>query len=128
MATQDLERIEQILKSGDFSQFIGMEEDSLLEVKSAPYDLATPEGRYELAKDVSAFANAGAGYLIIGLATKRPQNALVDVVDSLTLIPEAAFPVPKYAGVIREYSHPEIKGLAIDWMKANGEADRRHLG
>jgi|SoiMethySBSTD1v2_1073268.scaffolds.fasta_scaffold360489_3 hypothetical protein len=31
------------------------------------YDLGTPSGRIELAKDVSGFANAEGGYLIVGL-------------------------------------------------------------
>jgi predicted HTH transcriptional regulator len=62
--------IKTILDNRQFDLLIGQEEDTWFEAKGRnPYDFTTPAGRYELAKDVSAFANADGGILVVGLAT-----------------------------------------------------------
>jgi len=66
------EAIKVILDTRQFDQLIGREEDAWFEAKQrSPYDLTPPTGRYELAKDVSAFANADGGLLVVGLTTTR---------------------------------------------------------
>jgi predicted HTH transcriptional regulator len=73
------ESIKAILDGGQFSALIGLDEDTSLEAKRGnSYDFATPTGRYELAKDVSAFANAEGGILLIGLTTVVPADAKTD--------------------------------------------------
>jgi hypothetical protein len=54
-----------IIASGALGELVGLEEAVDFEAKSELYDLDTPGGRYELAKDVSAFANASGGCLVI---------------------------------------------------------------
>ena len=64
------ESIKTILDTHAYDSLIGLEEATWLEAKGRnPYDFTTPAGRFELAKDVSAFANAEGGILIVGLAT-----------------------------------------------------------
>ena len=53
--------------AGDLAALQGLKEDQWFDAKRPPgYDLTTPESRFELAKDVSSFANAEGS---IGTAT-----------------------------------------------------------
>ncbi len=108
--------VAEIIARGDFNRFINVVEDQLLEVKSAAYDLAQPEGRFELAKDVAALATTQGGYLIIGLGTSPNLAADEDVIDRLTLVPNADFNSATYRGVISNHVYPAIEGLQIDWF------------
>jgi hypothetical protein len=70
------ESIKTILDTRQFAALIGLDEDTWLEAKGRnPYDFATPMGRYELAKDVTAFANAEGGILLVGLTTALAPDA-----------------------------------------------------
>lgn len=115
--------IKTILDSRQFDSLIGLEEDTWLEVKGRnPYDFTTPVGRYELAKDVSAFANADGGILIVGLATTRLSDAKIERVTAHDLCTQAEFDVVRYQGLIEDYVHPDIRGLSIYWLSVNPEA------
>jgi hypothetical protein len=118
-----LERIAAILASRSFDQLLGLVEGSLLEVKSQPYDLTQPAGRYELAKDVVAFANQGGGYLLIGLATARTPGRAEDVVAAVTPISEAAFDSSRCLGIIANHVYPAIRGLTVEWLAQAGAHD-----
>lgn len=60
-----------------------LREDQFVDFKRGPYP-ATERGRQELAKDVSAFANAAGGYIIIGIAESGDGRA-----ESLAHVPDA---------------------------------------
>lgn len=113
-----MDKIRQILAAKDFAKFIGVAEGIHLEVKRESYDLSTAAGRYELAKDVTAFANSDGGYLLIGLQTAPATSAQVDVIDALTLIPKSDFNTGQYTGVLDEHVFPDIDGLAIEWLES----------
>ena len=71
-----LKSIKTILDTRQFAALIGLDEDTWLEAKGRnPYDFTTPAGRYELAKDASAFANAEGGILLVGLTTAPAADA-----------------------------------------------------
>lgn len=126
MATDPLTPVSDILASGDFDQLIDRTETVVLEVKGAtPYNLDTPSGRYELAKDISAFANAEGGHLLIGLKTGKLTNERADRVQELNLIPEASFNVSKITGILREYIYPQIGNLDVRW---HGSSSDKALG
>jgi len=72
MAQDKTTLISNILDEGNLSKLIGLKEDLWFEIKGKnPYDFNSPDDRYELAKDVTALANAEGGYLIIGLEHDR---------------------------------------------------------
>jgi hypothetical protein len=50
----------------------------------APYDLSTHKRRFELSKDVAAFADAGGGLIVCGITAKQKANELVEVARKLT--------------------------------------------
>src|SRR5712692_9637747 len=108
--------IKTILDTRQFNNLIGQDEDAWFEAKGKnPYDFATPVGRYELAKDVSAFANADGGILIVGLTTAPVAEMRTERVTALDLCTQAEFDVAQYQGLIREYLYPGIKDLNVYW-------------
>ena len=117
-----IQEIAAILAARDFDQFIGLAEDQHFEVKSASYDLTQAPGRFELAKDVAAFATTEGGYLIVGLNTTRDAARDQDIVDQLTLIPAADFNPRQYSGIVGDNVFPRIEGLTADWVHMDGAA------
>jgi len=116
------ESVKAIIDDHAYDSLIGLQEDAWFEAKSgAAYNLNTPEGRYELAKDVAAFANGTGGILIVGLRTTRQANTQTDEITAYDLCPQDTFNVNQYASLIEEYIHPEIEGLALCWMPINPE-------
>ncbi len=99
---------------------MGCKEDQWFDAKRAPgYDLNNASGRFELAKDVSSFANAEGGYLIIGLSTSARDAEQTEAVAELDLFPEAEFNAGAIRGVLREYLYPELKELDVKWVEAS---------
>jgi predicted HTH transcriptional regulator len=109
-------QVTSVLRSGVLQDLVGLEETVDFEAKSEPYDLDLPGGRYELAKDISALANAQGGYLLIGLETERATDRDLDVVCALRLLSEESVARAKYIGVAKEYIYPEVVGLRVDFL------------
>lgn len=94
-----------------------MAENAVLEAKAArAYDLDSAAGQYELAKDVSAFANSQGGHLIFGLITERSASEQVDIIARLEPMAMTDFPSRQIEGLIREYVVPTIAGLSVQWI------------
>jgi len=80
------ESIKAILDARQFDALIGLDENTWLEAKGrVPYDFGTPAGRYELAKDTAAFANAEGGILLVGLATAPAPDAKTESLSAFAL-------------------------------------------
>jgi len=123
MPEETTERVKQILEQRDFSQFIGLEEDQWFEAKGkSPYDLDTARDRYELAKDVSSFANAEGGFIIIGLEMEQLTDKMTEKAASTDLFCEEEFPIEKYNGIIKEHVYPRIKDLSVKWLEDSNHA------
>lgn len=117
---KELTKISEIIQSGTFNNFIGLKEDLYFEAKGKnPYDLDSPNGRYELAKDVSAFANANGGYIIIGLVTESLETERTDKVVETDLFKKEKFMKDRFVGIIKEYIYPEniTKELQCKWKE-----------
>jgi hypothetical protein len=113
---QEVAALEELLAGGQFSDLLGREESAVLEVKgSKPYDLDSPFGRWELAKDVSAMANSVGGFLLVGLQTTKDPASDSDSITALDLIQETEFSAQKYTGIIKEYVYGTIAGLSANW-------------
>lgn len=117
-----IDSVSKIIKERDFSKLIGLKEDLWLEAKGrVPYQLDLPSGRYELAKDVSAFANAEGGHIVIGLTHERLKSEMTERISGLELISEAEFDFKKYGGLIKDYIYPQIDGITITWQESTNE-------
>jgi hypothetical protein len=103
------------IQSGRTEALIGRPETEGLEVKSTAYDLRSldePQWKLELAKDVTQFANAHAGgLLLIGYRTRR-RNGL-DIIHHQTPVQPKANRLQTYGDVLKSRVHPPISGLQI---------------
>jgi len=109
--------VKDVLLSGAFERFTGMREGPHFEAKGkTPYDFATPAGRYELAKDVSAFANTEGGHIVIGLTTRRVADEKTDEVQALDFVVNGESLISQIQGVLKECMYPQIRDLQIDWL------------
>ena len=116
------ESVKAILDTRQFAALIGLDEDTWLEAKGRnPYDFATPAGRYELAKDITAFANAEGGIVLVGLTTTLAADAQTERITAHDLCPQGDFDAPQYLGIIKEHIYPRIRDLKIYWLPVNDE-------
>jgi predicted HTH transcriptional regulator len=116
------ESVKAIIDGHAYGSLIGLQEDAWLEAKGGtPYNLDSPEGRYELAKDVAAFANGTGGIVIVGLRTTRHATTQTDEITDYDLCRQATFNATQYAALIAEYIHPTVEGLAVYWVSVNPE-------
>jgi len=117
------ESIKAILDTRQFAALIGLDEDTWLEAKGKnPYDFTTPAARYELAKDITAFANAEGGILLVGLTTAPAADAKTERITAHDLCSQADFDAPQYLGIIKGHVYPGIRDLKIYWLPVNDEA------
>lgn len=79
----DTSQIVTILKSGDFDELVGTVEDDHFECKAEPYRIEDEHQKFELAKDVSALANAQGGIILIGVQTERDSTRATDVISKV---------------------------------------------
>lgn len=108
--------IRAIVQNHQYATLIGRSEDTWLEAKgNNPYDFGTPSGRYELAKDVAAFANNAGGFIVVGLTTAPSTTAQTDDITAFDFCTAASFNTNQYESIIDEYLHPEITGLDVFW-------------
>jgi len=117
------DEISAILRSGEFTAFLGGLEDDHLECKSAPYDLTQEHGKMELAKDVSALANADGGIILIGLRTEREPQQLGDIIRRVGAFARNRLDFAQYQNVLSEWVLPAIPGLRFDWYANSANRD-----
>jgi predicted HTH transcriptional regulator len=77
------EQLEEITLRGSFDRLVGEVETDLFDTKGQPYLVDNDGGKRELAKDVSAFANLGGGFILIGVRTKPSTVHLGDEVEEI---------------------------------------------
>jgi hypothetical protein len=106
-----------------FDEIRGTPESDWLEFKQAPYHLDDRKQKLELAKDVSAFANARSGVIAIGIKTRRPASANVEVADELTPVRDDLLDCRRIRDVIRQYVYPLIADLGCQtWPMEGGKS------
>jgi hypothetical protein len=107
-----LETATDLVRSGRAAVLIGQPEGPWFDGKRAPYQLATDADKWELAKDIGAFANATTGGLILlGARTRKGQNG--DVVRSISSFDLSMFSPSRYRNIVRRRLHPAVEGLEV---------------
>jgi hypothetical protein len=110
-----LDEARRILASRDYEAFLDAVETGHLEFKGEPYRLDQEQQKQELAKDISALANAGGGAILIGFKTTKDPAVLGDFVAAVRPIPANHFAAEQYHGVIREWIYPS-PAVTIEWF------------
>jgi len=79
-----LNDLREIVDARDFNRLIGETENQFFDAKSQPYHFDVgQDGKREFAKDVSAFANADGGYILVGIGTTRSSLHVGDEITEL---------------------------------------------
>jgi hypothetical protein len=113
---ESLDLLAKIVEARDFKALIGKIENAMFDCKAQPYLLTDEKNKRELAKDVSAFANAGGGYIFLGVKTKKSLTHFGDEVTEITPFPENLVNPIQYMDTIRAWTFPEINGLSVKWI------------
>lgn len=108
-----------LTKAARVGVILGQPEGIWLDAKREPYPTATELQRWEIAKDVAAFANAGIDALIlIGVATKATVNG--DVLDSTHPFPIAKMDPVAIRAIVRDRVTPDIQHLDVGVVESRG--------
>jgi hypothetical protein len=114
-----------VLADGRFDALVGIAEDESLEFKRQPYRLDEEQQAFELAKDVSALANASAGgLLVVGFETQRTEGSSVDSVARVRTFARDLIDEPRYLDKIRQLIFPLVVGVRVEFNPESGNADR----
>jgi hypothetical protein len=117
----NVEDLTDILSRGAFEELISSVEHVQFECKSQLYDTKTAKSKIELAKDVSALANSGGGYLLIGPQTNKNPLHQGDEVVSVSEFASSIFQPDTYRKILSAFIYPPITDLEIQWHP--GSAD-----
>jgi len=115
MPTDSILELLAALSSGDFERLVGMREGHEVDFKKEPYRLDTAKGKWELAKDVAAFANAGGGCIVIGARTEQHECEAVEAVVKVSPIPKEQVSVARYRDTLADRLIPSPKALEVRW-------------
>lgn len=111
-----VEQIKAILDRGNFDELITAVEDDQIECKSAPYQLNEAHQKQELAKDVSGFANANGGVILIGVRTERSPMHFGDEIKEIRPFPRRLVDPNQYQAIIRSWIYPAPQQVDIRWF------------
>ncbi len=104
-----------LVKSGNHSGLIGLVEREELEFKKAPYRLEEDRQKNELAKGVTALANAAGGLILIGARTRKDPTHQGDEVIDACLHERALVDQRQYLDVLKSWVYPPLTEVTIDW-------------
>lgn len=115
----------EILSSGEFEVFLGVEESAQLDFKGAPYQLDKMDSeKYELAKDVAAFANADGGLVVVGIATTPSKTSAVDEASEVRLLDRDLVNTKQYLDVLYQRVHPKPVDLDVRFHPSRTDPTR----
>ncbi|WP_371523239.1 helix-turn-helix domain-containing protein [Kitasatospora sp. NBC_01300] len=106
MALNSRTEVVAALSSGRPQDLLGTAENDWLDFKTAPYDLKTPHGKAELAKDVAAFANRGGGLIVFGVKAVQRSGELYETAEQLTPFDPARISADTYNKVLASEVRP----------------------
>lgn len=119
----DPKAIEALVLAGSASVLIGQNEHEGFDAKGAAYDLASDRGRFELAKDVAAFANGGReGAIVCGLRTARRSGR--DMVKEARPVTLSGFHDINWIRAIRSQVVPAPEGVRVQSRRTRGGSEQ----
>ena len=114
------DEIAELLATGTFDSFVGELENESFDAKDQPYKADDP-GKFEMAKDVCAFANASGGHILIGLRTKQSALHDGDEVEKIRPVPQTLVDTRQYVNVLDDWCYPPVEGLAVRFHSSEGD-------
>ena len=126
MTVNDSTELVVALAEGRPQDVLGTAEAGWVDFKESPYVLDGDKGRWELAKDVAAMANAGGGLIVLGIATNRETYDTHDVASELKPFARPLVNVDAYKGVLTGWVVPP-QYPSFQWFESPDTADRHFL-
>jgi hypothetical protein len=117
-------QISTALATGDLSVFVGQIENDYFDGKDQPYQVAADSGKREAAKDVSAFANAAGGWIVIGLRTKPSAVHFADEVEEVRLVTQQLVNTLQLRDILNSWIYPPVEGLTVQFFPSMGDATK----
>lgn len=112
-----LDELRAIIESRDFERLVGTVENAYFDCKRQPYGVDNNEAqKRELAKDVSAFANAGGGFIFIGFRTEKNTTHSGDEVTAIRPFDQSLIDHSRYEQIIAAWIYPMVERLSIAWF------------
>jgi hypothetical protein len=99
-----------------FDEIIGCPEGREVDFKRAPYDLNQTKGKWELAKDVAAFANGGGGLIVIGIEAEKTDNHLSEIATKVRPVRKSSVDSGKYRAAITNGIAPLVVDVELRWF------------
>ena len=96
------------LERGDDDALLNVEESIWLDAKGEPYSLHRNDEKWELAKDISAMANAKGGLLVIAARTTKPETHLEERITKVVPVPAAKINVEQHLDTIKSWTFPSL--------------------
>ena len=118
------EQLREMIFSSDFNRLVGEIENEWLECKGQPYQIERESEKRELAKDVSSFANAQGGYILIGVRTKPSATHFGDEVERIRSFHQSLLNTNQYHDVIKDWVYPEIEQITIEWVPTQRDSSK----
>ncbi|MBS4027456.1 MAG: putative DNA binding domain-containing protein [Ignavibacteriales bacterium] len=110
----NLEQLKNIIDSNNFDAIIGQAENECLECKNGIYS-KDENGRLELAKDVTAFANHKGGMILIGAKTKKESTQYGEIIESIEPFPRNLVDTKDYHNILKDWVYPKLSNVEINW-------------
>ena len=118
------DEILQILENSEFERLVGMIENESFDCKSSPYQLDSNNQKFEMAKDVCAFANANGGIILIGARTHRSDVHSEDEIYEANLVPRNLVNFEQYLAIIDAQTFPQIEHIEAKWFPSPSDDSR----
>jgi schlafen family protein len=112
-----------IIRSGKLDDLFGAVESDQLECKKQHYKLDDSPDKFELAKDVSSFANAKGGIILIGVEAREDQTIAADIIRKICAFPKSQAQIPRYRDILKDWIYPNLQKLQIDWFPSESNPD-----
>ena len=120
----DFNALELIIEKCEFDTLKGKCESEFFDCKTVGYKLSEEEEKYELAKDVSSFANANGGFIFIGINTKKNEFRDCDEIRKICAFEQGKCKKSQYSDVVRTWIYPSINGINFKWYLIDENSDK----
>jgi len=115
MASLTPGQIVDALAGNDCNRLIGTDESDQVDFKLAPYQLDENHQKWELAKDVAAFANKRGGVIVIGVECPKRVNEIVETATNIRPVRKAVVNLQQYPSVVDAWIYPRPEGVDFRW-------------
>ena len=111
------------LARNEAARLLGTAESEQVDFKLSPYQLGEDRQKWELAKDVAAFANRHGGVIVIGIECQRQLNEIAEFATSIRAVRKTSVDLPQHRGVIDQWIYPRPEGVDFRWYPPDAAED-----